>query len=461
MSISSNPPLGDGVKDYYRKSLITIEEINDGSKPERKVLENGSERFEGMELAVLRLSIYAEGKFLCHLAQNPMGNHHALTYTCTFANGVEVLLPVPVAGQEPFQFFFDRSYHQLFLLDEDRRKEKSDTLYCLVLDSSGAVTLAHGSLQREKSWPLEYQLEMFRPSGKIHENCRQTIPGMDGSIEAEFDDYKIYMDTNRVLGRGKARGVVNGDNIGCDVDRGIAVLADGLGAHAQDHLASAFAVRKILQSGQHLGYAVSQASSQLDGAFNHYLKQDRYRVNIGAESQTGDTTVLAVELIGSQLYLVNIGDGRWFHIRGGEIIAQNWRKGSYRGRLIEKGILSERDSYELQKTDRRLGMIVASTLLHYEAGPDCDGPETAILQMQPGDIFWAGTDGFDAVAERDILRLLKDDPDVFIFSEEMKRLAITRNVVGNYTQPLGDGTEVEEVPAPRDNGSFLFIQKVR
>lgn len=459
MSISSNPPLSE-TAEHYRSSLITIEEIHTNEMIRRVPLERTSERFEGIELERSLLSIYAGEALLCSLLQNAVGNYNDLTYTCYFPNRAETILPAPVAGQEPFQYFFDTSFAEVFCLDPKAMQGKSEKIFCLTVDSTGAVTLSHLALRKEDCWPLEYQLETAQRSGEVHDHARQTLGGMDGSIEAGIDGYEVFMDTSRQLGRCKNYNV-NGDNIGCDVQRGIAILADGLGGHGNDHLASAFAVRKILESSEHVGRAVSYASEQLERGLNYYLNQQKFRVNVNRPSQLSDTTIIAAEMVDSNLYVVNIGDGRWFHIRDGKIIKKSWNKGSMRGVLIEKGILSERDGYELQKTDNSsgLGSTVVSTLLNYTVHDDCPGPEIASLDMQPGDYFVGFTDGFDAVTEEEIMNVLEDTPDLFVASEGLKQIVTRKNIAKRYNQPLSDGTMVEGVPSPCDNASLMLVRK--
>lgn len=458
MSISSIPPLSE-TAEHYRSSLVTIDDVGNGNLFKGRIyLEGASERFEGIELERACFSLYSDDKFLCSLVQNAVGNNNDLTYSCTFANGAVVILPVPVAGQEPFQYFFDTSFASVFCLNPEDVKSKSDKMYCLSLDYTGAVTLSNTALRKEICWPLAYELQVAQRSGKIDEHSHQTIAGLDGSIEAEIDNFEIFMDTNRQLGICKGY-TVNGDNIGCDVERGMAVLADGLGGHGNDHLASSFAVRKILESKRHLGQAISSASEQLQGAFNYYLKEDKFRVNVNRPSQMGDTTIIAIEIVESVIHLVNIGDGRWFHIRDGKILKQNWRKGSMRGVLIDTGVLTERDGYELQKTDKSLGTVVVSTLSNYEVHDQCYGSEIASREMESGDFFVAFTDGFDAITEAEILYALKDDQDLMVASEILKRTAIRKNIQRYYDQPLSDGTIVKDVPSPCDSGSLMIVRK--
>ena len=117
----------------------------------------------------------------------------------------------------------------------------------------------------------------------------------------------------------------------------IFVVADGMGGHLAGEVASKEAVKKVMEEyyaapspdpGESLGRAISAA--------NHLVRE--HALSDPAKSGMGTTLVAAV-IIGSNVYIANVGDGRAYGINN-ETSTQITRDHSWVEEQIEVGILT-------------------------------------------------------------------------------------------------------------------------
>ncbi|MCA9374235.1 protein phosphatase 2C domain-containing protein [Candidatus Peregrinibacteria bacterium] len=472
MSISSIPP---------RDNLDTVPDNepahNEGAlKIGEKVLLKGAyQRFEGIDLMQRSLSIFVGSKLLCTLEQNPQGNWYEFTYTCRFSHGLETLIPCPTNGQLPFRILFRAADFEMVLSDEIEER-LSDSLFELIMTGEQAIHLCHVDLQKQRCWPVSYQLDDGQStspdsSGERQIGLQQIESGESGQLEAKMGGYDVFLSTSMEIGAGKYT-IANGDNVGLNEKKHVLAIADGLGGHGNDHMASYKAVKTFLESPSNLGHAVAEASSALD-LYNHFMEQPSYKVADKRPSQICDTTFIAAQLMDEDVYIVNIGDGRWFHIRDDKILAKNWNKGSIRGQLLDLGVISEKEASDLSQNPyySEYNSLVANTLSNFESRilvPNKNGemeiievePEKIRCSVQTGDIVIGFTDGFDALTEEEILAAVKQSKgrSLSFLAEMLIEIARQKNIAISYDRTFEDG-ETISIRAPWDNGSLFLVRK--
>lgn len=472
MSISSIPPRDnlDTVPDdepVHQEGELAI--------GQRVRLEASYQRFEGIDLMGRSLSIFVGDKLLCTLEQNPQGNWYEFTYTCRFANGMETLIPCPTNSQLPFRILFRAADFEMILSDEVE-KRLSDSLFELIMTGEQAVHVCHVDLQKQRCWPIFYQIDegqAMNPdsSGERQVGLQQIPVGESGQLEVKMGDYEVLLSTKMEIGSGKYT-IANGDNVGLNEKKQVLAIADGLGGHGNDHMASHKAVKTFLESNEKLGYAVAQASDTLHD-YNHFMEHLAYKVADERERQTCDTTFIAVQLAEENAYIVNIGDGRWFHVRDDEILAKNWNKGSVRGQLVDLGVLTEKDACDMSHNPyyRDYESCVANTLGNYRNNiiiPNKDGkfqtievePELVKRSLEQGDLLIGCTDGFDGVTEEEILAAVKQykGRSLSVLAEALIEIAREKNIACHYERTFEDG-ETRTIRAPRDSGSLFLVRK--
>ena len=203
---------------------------------------------------------------------------------------------------------------------------------------------------------------------------------------------------------------VNEDHIGSDQSLGIAVLADGMGGHKAGGTASRMAVDFVLENLQKLIIQQTSGpitSSQLLAMVSHTISDSNrkiYQASTAKEDCKGmGTTVVAVVVKGSHLYVGHVGDSRAYLFRN-NILSRITRDHSLIQELIDKGFYTE---YEAR--DATVSHVVTRAL-----GTRADvRVDTARHQLENGDLVLLCSDGLtDMVSDSLIETVLKDSADV-------------------------------------------------
>lgn len=480
MALSSAPPPRDTAVDPFEQKGFS--DLNVGRKVE---LSNSFCRFEHIDLVGRVLELYVKDKLVCFLTQNPQGNYNDQTYTITLNNNEEIIMPCPAMGNSmPFPYTFRPADFGMVVTEEEER-DLSDVFFQLYLQSDGSIQLVHKSMNPTQCWPVAYRVsELYGgssdESGERLIDVQQVGPGDSGVLETWMEGCQLYMCTDLVLGNGRYE-AANGDNVGFDAKRRLFGIADGLGGHGNDHLASHKGIQQILASEKRLGPAVSDASDVLK-RYNFFLEQAQYCMYDGRTGNNCDTTLIAAQLDGCRLSVTNIGDGRWMLLRKGKVLLKSWERASVRGQLVALGILDEKTSYEVPESSPYFGKTfgVLTTLSHYHNVYSADlyekdgaqgvqspiaynyvdvGPEKMTLFLQKGDLFLAMTDGYDAVQDHEIESMLEqwDGIDVSWLARSIKERACAINMKGEYERVFQTGTV--KLRAPKDNGSIAILHK--
>jgi len=198
-------------------------------------------------------------------------------------------------------------------------------------------------------------------------------------------------------------------------DRGLFVVADGMGGHQAGEVASRISV-KTLAGRDHttVDELVAGVTAANDAVWDH--------ASSGPEFKGMGTTLTALAVIGDgrppRLGLVNVGDSRAYRLRGGDFV-QLTEDHSYVAELVRRGQITEADAethpYRNMVT-RALGVAATVEVDRWEMSPEA------------GDVFLLCSDGLvNELTDPAILEMLvsHDDP-----TESAKQLISAANGAG-------------------------------
>lgn len=231
--------------------------------------------------------------------------------------------------------------------------------------------------------------------------------------------------TNRIScgGRSDVGGrKVNDDAFFFSEQNGLCLVADGIGSHRGEGVASTFAIDTFVEAFDQVPaeldrYGVANAVRRIFSEVNSSLHQ-RFLTKDGARM---GTTLAALVARPDGMILGNIGDSRIYRIRG-ETIEQVTRDHSF-----------ER---ERKPEERRAGSTNApKKFLTRAVGTTPDAvADVEIREGRPGDLYLVCTDGLtEALKEADLLAVCRkvDAPDRV--AEKLVDLALERKTRDNVT----------------------------
>ncbi|MCX7970722.1 MAG: Stp1/IreP family PP2C-type Ser/Thr phosphatase [Negativicutes bacterium] len=196
----------------------------------------------------------------------------------------------------------------------------------------------------------------------------------------------------------------NEDSLIADPDRGLFVVADGMGGHAAGEVASGMAV------GQVAGYVERYADIQSDRAklLAQAIKKANeaiYRNSLTEERLLGmGTTVTAVMIENGRLYWAHVGDSRLYCVDGREI-----RQISADHTLVAQMVADGRISLEDARVHHRRNVLVNAVGVDNVVEVD-----TGSEQLAAGQCWLICSDGLsDMLDDReiaDLVRQWQNDP---------------------------------------------------
>ncbi len=246
---------------------------------------------------------------------------------------------------------------------------------------------------------------------------------------------------------------VNEDSCLCSADKGIFIVADGLGGHSDGEKASLAAV-DYFEENCCGGYTGERISELMEGANTEVLKK----------GDGGKTTVAAAFTENGNFIYTNAGDSRVYYFRDGRIIAQT-KDHSVCQASVDMGIIRPEDIRGSEDRSRLLKVLGSDEQLnikkHYPP-----------IRIQSGDAFLVCSDGFweyvyETEMEADLLK--SDSADVWLKYMLKRHILRAENKGDNYTAICGiiylDGSEtyvepvsqtpVTAAPVPPKKKSFI------
>jgi serine/threonine protein phosphatase PrpC len=235
----------------------------------------------------------------------------------------------------------------------------------------------------------------------------------------------------------------NEDSFLVDVDRGVFLVADGMGGHAAGEIASHIATQAVggalLDGVDHaLAEAMVQSFRQADRAIAEHVAQNPANQGMG-------TTVTACVLCTDGTYrLGHIGDSRAYLLRGGRL-AQITTDHTWVQREVDAGRLTPSGARR-----HRYAHILTRAL----GAEPSDDPDLLSGELQTGDILLLCTDGLTGMLpDRQIGKVLPLDIRLEDRVAELIRMANERGGRDNVTAVLVEvlGEETEDGVFPGDD----------
>lgn len=222
---------------------------------------------------------------------------------------------------------------------------------------------------------------------------------------------------------------VNEDSCLCAADKGIFIVADGLGGHADGEKASMTAVDYI-EENSFGGYTTERIYELMESANKEVLQ------NGGG----GKSTVAAAFIENGRLFYTNVGDSRVYIFRSGRIISQT-KDHSVCQASVDMGMLSPDEIRGSEDRSRLLKVLGSEESLNIKK-------RYQPVTLQDKDAFLVCSDGFwEYVYENEMeADLLKSDSAELWLKYMLKRHILrAENKGDNYTAVCGivhfDGTE--------------------
>lgn len=199
----------------------------------------------------------------------------------------------------------------------------------------------------------------------------------------------------------------NQDHIGFDSERGIAVLADGMGGHKAGEVAARMAVQYVLKKLKSLTLqetSVSITGSQLLEFVSNTISSSNLEIFQAQEAQEAyrgmGTTIVAAMVVGSQAYVGHVGDSR-LYLRRNRTVKRVTKDHSLVQDLIDRGFYTEREA-----RSANVGHVVTRAL-----GTRADVEvATTQVQLEPYDILILCSDGLsDMVSDWQIAEIVDEN----------------------------------------------------
>jgi len=194
------------------------------------------------------------------------------------------------------------------------------------------------------------------------------------------------------------------------------VVADGMGGHAGGDVASAIAVKHLVELDQ--SYAsVDDARESLYRGILEAGKELSHAVVDHPELTGMGTTVSAMVRVGTQMVIAHIGDSRIYRLRDG-VLEQMTSDHTFVQRLVDTGRITPEEAAVHPRRS-----VLMRVLGDIDQEPEID---THIVETAPGDRWLLCSDGLSGyVSEREIAEILLEihDPQETVDKLVMASLA--------------------------------------
>jgi len=207
------------------------------------------------------------------------------------------------------------------------------------------------------------------------------------------------------------------------------VVADGMGGHAGGDVASAIAVKRIIETDRQF-VSGSDAEFALHTALTAANAQLAETVFDHSELTGMGTTVSGLILVNGQVVIAHIGDSRIYLLREGEL-TQVTADHTFVQRLVDSGRITEEEAAVHPRRS-----VLMRVLGDVDATPEID---TSIMATQPGDRWLLCSDGLSSYVSHDkILHALTTIPDSDAAAERLVKDALDQGAPDNVTVVLVD-----------------------
>ncbi|HEX9895984.1 MAG TPA: Stp1/IreP family PP2C-type Ser/Thr phosphatase [Gemmatimonadales bacterium] len=226
------------------------------------------------------------------------------------------------------------------------------------------------------------------------------------------------------------------------LERGIFIVADGMGGHAAGEVASEMAVRIIADElGSFRGLPDADVASRLFKAIQSANGAIFRRTLVEHDKRGMGTTATAMVLFPRRYLIAQVGDSRAYILREGKLF-QITKDHSYVQEQVDAGLLTS----DQARTHPYGNVITRCVGSNEEVVPDL-----YFGNLQSGDVILLASDGLTGMLEDDQLaRIMKADSDPTQWVDTMISDANRRGGLDNITVIIVRVDSVD--PAPAGNG---------
>ena len=223
------------------------------------------------------------------------------------------------------------------------------------------------------------------------------------------------------------------------LDRGIFIVADGMGGHAAGEVASEMAVRIIADElGSFRGLPDADVASRLFKAIQSANGAIFRRTLVEQDKRGMGTTATAMVLFPRRYLIAQVGDSRAYLLREGRLF-QITKDHSYVQEQVDAGLLTA----EQARTHPYGNVITRCVGSNEEVVPDL-----YFGNLQSGDVILLASDGLTGMLEDDQLaRILKADGEPTQWVDKMISDANRRGGLDNITVIIVRVDSVDNPPA--------------
>lgn len=216
----------------------------------------------------------------------------------------------------------------------------------------------------------------------------------------------------------------NEDAFAVDPERGLAVLADGMGGHQAGEVASELAVGTVVEE---LATAGDDPPAALVEAVMEANRRILATADARPECRGMGATLVALWCRNGRFYATHLGDSRLYRLRGG-VLEQLTEDHSLVQEMVRSGMLSEEEamaSFNKNLITQALGIELEIR------------PRVREGALQAGDLFLLCSDGLsDFVGDAQIAQTLTEDADLSAAATRLVDLANDAGGPDNITVVL-------------------------
>lgn len=207
----------------------------------------------------------------------------------------------------------------------------------------------------------------------------------------------------------------NEDFIAFDRELGVALVADGMGAHAAGEVASRLAVETMQGI---LRQTMAQAGrEQLESAVRAANIAIQQKADTSIRFHGMGTTIVAASIKHDRLYYAHVGDSRLYRLRQQSLEALT-RDHSLLQEFIDQGL------YTPEEARQKVARNILTRALGLEADVKVDLGDSDI---QAGDRYLLCSDGlYEMLSDEDIAAMLIQEPDPVVAVRNLVELANIR-----------------------------------
>jgi protein phosphatase len=208
-------------------------------------------------------------------------------------------------------------------------------------------------------------------------------------------------------------------------DRGVFIVADGMGGHAAGEVASEMAVRIIARE---LGDVSNTTNAEAADLIRHSIVEANsaiFQRTLSEQDKRGmGTTATAMVVVGDKYLIGQVGDSRAYVLRDGALL-QLTKDHSYVQEQVDAGYLSPEEA----RTHPYSNVITRCVGANVDVSPDVYSGTLKI-----GDVYLLASDGLTGMIEDDdLMEMMRKLPDPQQLADELVNEANRRGGLDNVT----------------------------